>query len=198
MRLLSLVAVAWIVAPLQGAETVCDPRHCPVPQCPVTFSFISYPVSGSSDEELRTELIKNGPRDKLGKARFAFADWHITWRWGLDGVGNVLPDTIKLSCQVEITLPRLVPTKQTSPELVKRWYDFVGRVRQHELNHARHAQERAWLIRERISEAQRRVGPLSPAAANKIAGRVLDEIQALDYAYDLSTEHGKSEGAWRL
>ncbi len=95
-------------------------------------------------------------------------------------------------------MPRLVPTKETAPELITKWYEFAGRVRQHELNHARHAQERAWLIRERIAEADRRRGPLTPAEANKIAGKVLNEIQALDYAYDSLTEHGKSEGAWEL
>jgi predicted secreted Zn-dependent protease len=193
MRLLSLVAVAWIVAPLQVAETVQDARHCPV-----SISFTSYPVTGNSNEELRADLIKNGPKDKLGKPRFAFADWNIQWRWSLDGSGKVLPSSVQLSCQVEITMPRLVPTRATSPEIIRKWYEFVARVRRHELNHARHAQERAWLIRERIAEADRRDGPLSPAVANKIAGKVLREIQSLDLAYDVLTEHGKSEGAWSL
>lgn len=161
-------------------------------------SFESYPVSGLTREELRQSLLANGPVDTYGLRRFAYADWHIEWKWKLTPHGLVDASTIELSCSATVDLPRLVPVHGMSQELIQQWLSFVERLRTHEMNHIRHGQERAGLVLQSLRVASARRRGLTPAEADSVAQWVMYEIRELDRRYDEMTNHGKTEGAWEL
>ena len=166
--------------------------------CPIRPEYRFYDVQGSTPDEVRASMIERGPKDAAGKARFAYTDWYVSWRWKKTSNGNVDPKTIALECSAEILLPRLRPRANTDQRFIRAWHEYAERMREHELKHVEHVSARAPEIISVIrSEAARR-GGLSPVAANKFVSDVVSRIKALDRAYDRATNHGLSEGLWTV
>lgn len=192
VRGLSIV-LAWVLS------TALEPRRVEQrEECSIEPEFAFYSVYGDNQESVRASMIEHGPQDSAGKKRFALADWSIKWRWTVTGRGYVDPSSIALTCTGRILLPKLVVTEATPLSLVRDWNEYIERLRLHELKHLRHASARAHLIKEEIAAARRRHGSVDPEQANAIARGVIADIRALDRAYDASTNHGQTEGAWSL
>jgi predicted secreted Zn-dependent protease len=164
--------------------------------CPIRPEYRFYDVYGSSPAEVRASMIERGPKDAGGKARFAYTDWHVSWRWKRTPGGDVDPNTITLECSAEILLPRLRPTASASQDFIRAWHDYVERTREHELQHVEHVSVKAPEILSTIRHERLRRGALSPTLANVIVSRVVSQIRALDRAYDRTTNHGLTEGIW--
>ncbi len=194
MRWLACVATVWALVGVTADVAPGENPHA----CDVDLSFKNYPVSGLSRAALKDALLQSGPRDPYGVRRFAYTDWHITWKWGLEPSGAIDPRSIKVACSAVVTLPRLRPVRGMSLELISSWNSFLQRLRDHEMNHVRHAQERAGLIRQALRVAAQRHGQLTPAQAQIVAQRVTHDIRELDRRYDGVTNHGQREGAWDL
>lgn len=174
--------------------TVADKRA----ECPLVPSYVFYSVSGDTAEEVLASMRRDGPKDERGKPRFAMADWDIAWNWKLNTNKGVDLSTVQVTCSGVVTLPKLIVSTKTPQDLVKAWNSFTERLREHELRHLQHASRRAPEITRRLSEAYRASQHLSPRHANKIAERLVREIQSLDRSYDAWTNHGKTEGTWGI
>jgi predicted secreted Zn-dependent protease len=192
MRFLAVSALLWSVVPHLGVPT---PSR---DECDLSVERREYLVRGSSSEEVRWSMLENGPRDARGHPRFAFTEWTVAWRWDRRADGNVDSDTVDLSCRATILLPRYDAGPGGTSGVSSLWTDFAKRLERHEYNHLEHVRRVAPEIRERIRRAERRGGGVSPAQANRIAGRVIREIRLLDETYDRETDHGKTEGTWSL
>ena len=185
--------------PLLAALTLMDGRefHQRVEpseySCIPKMSYQTYEVQGSSMSEWRASMLRDGPRDTRGIARFARADWNVAWRWKLDPSERIDPSTIEIECGADLLLPGLKPSLELSPEEWNNWFQFSEKVRKHELNHLRHAFELAPRIKSAIL-AQKR--SLTPEQGNALGYKVLQEMRSLDRQYDLRTNHGSSEGIW--
>lgn len=164
--------------------------------CPINPEYRFYDVYGNSPAEVRASMIERGPKDAGGKPRFAYTDWHVSWRWKMTPGGDVDTNTIRLECSAEILLPRLRPTVNTSQEFIRSWHEYVERTREHELKHVGHVSAKAPEIISRIRRERLRRGALSPTSANDIVSGVTNRIRALDRAYDRATNHGLTEGLW--
>ncbi len=143
-------------------------------------------------------MLSNGPRDAAGTPRFAVTDWTVEWSWNQSVRGTIDADTVAVSCSATMLLPRYEAKHGDRPELSEAWANFTRRLERHELNHLEHVRRVAPEIRERIKRAARKNDGVSPALANRIAHRVIREMQALDAAYDSRTDHGRTEGVWSL
>jgi predicted secreted Zn-dependent protease len=166
--------------------------------CPVTPTFRFYAVTGSSEEELRKSLLEKGPRDDSGVARFAYTDWKVTWKWKKLADGLIDPDSVELACVANVLLPELDSNATVSPELRSAWDGFIERTRKHELNHVSHVEQRAPEIYKRLRAAAWQSGGLSGKRASEIVSEVVADIKAMDRRYDAETDHGRTEGAWRI
>lgn len=167
-------------------------------ECPLAPSYVFYPVSGDTADKVLASMRGNGPKDQYGKTRFASTDWEIAWNWKLDAKREVDLPTVKLTCSGVVTLPKLVVTATTPPDLIRAWNSFAERLREHELKHLEHASRRAPEITRRLAKAYDEARHLSPHHANQIVRGVISEIKSLDKAYDARTTHGQAEGAWRI
>jgi predicted secreted Zn-dependent protease len=165
-------------------------------KCPINPEYRFYDVYGNSPAEARASMIERGPKDAAGKPRFAYTDWHVSWRWKRTPDGDVDTNTIKLECSAEILLPRLRPASNASQDFLRSWHEYIERAREHELKHVEHVSAKAPEIRSTIRHERLRRGGLSPMLANDIASGVINRIRALDRAYDRATNHGLTEGLW--
>jgi predicted secreted Zn-dependent protease len=180
--------------PLFVALCLNDGRGAYQPEvCVPRVSYQSYDIQGTTMEEWRSAMVKKGPRDSRGKARFARADWSVLWKWRLDVAEKIDPESVEIECSAEILLPRLVPTEGLSLAASKEWWLFLERIRTHELNHVRHAVEVSPRIKQIIKGQQQY---LTAEQGNSIGFTVLREIRTLDRVYDISTHHGSTEGIW--
>jgi predicted secreted Zn-dependent protease len=168
------------------------------PPCPVAVTYDHYSVSGTTREELKKALLSHGPSDPFGKRRYATATWHVRWKWELTQQGLVDVSTLELSCSAVIKMPKLVPVHGMPKELLDRWQLFMERLLKHEMNHVRHAEERAGHVVLALRAANARRGMLTPTQADAVAQKALQEIRELDRQYDERTDHGKTEGVWEL
>lgn len=165
-----------------------------VKKCVTRLSYKTYDVRGIAMEEWRASMLENGPRDSSGKARFARADWSVSWRWKLDRSEKVDPESVEIECSAQLLLPRLIPTEGLSLAASKEWWFFLEKIRLHELNHVRHAAEVSPRIKDTIKRQQKR---LTPEQGNAIGFTILREIRTLDRLYDRHTNHGSTEGIWK-
>jgi len=168
------------------------------PVCQIHPKYLFYDVEGDTAEEVRASMVERGPKDAGGKARFAYTDWHISWRWGRTETGHVNTSAITLECAAEVLLPRLRSKASTSVSFIRAWHEYVERMREHELKHVEHVSARAPDIVSKLRKASKDRGGLSPSHANTIVNQVVNRIKALDRTYDRDTNHGQSEGIWRV
>jgi len=165
-------------------------------ECEIKPTYLFYDVEGETPEAVRASMLKRGPKDAGGKARFAYTDWHISWRWGRTASGHVNTASITLECAAEVLLPRLRPKATTSVSFIRAWHEYVERMKRHELKHVEHVVARAPEIITRLRSARAKRGALSTTHANSVVTRVVNQIKALDRAYDRATNHGQTEGIW--
>lgn len=187
MALLPLIALVHASAQAEELE-----------RCPITPTVRWYDVRGNSPEEVRAALLEHGPKDDLGKRRFAYAEWSIHWNWKLDKDRNVDLSTVTISCEGSLVLPRFVPAADTSPELRSEWTRYFDRLMRHEEQHLAHPEQNAFLIIEKLKAAKAKDGELPLKRAQKIVQNVIYQIREMDRTYDLETNHGKSEGIWAI
>ena len=190
-----LIALGLVVAFCLSGEKF---EHADRSVCQIRPTYLFYDVEGDSPEEIRASMVERGPKDAGGKARFAYTDWHISWRWGRTRTGHVDTDAITLECAAEVLLPRLRPKATTSISFIRAWHEYVERMRQHELKHVEHVSARAPEIVTRLRNASTGRHGLSTSQANTLVTQVVNRIKALDRAYDRVTNHGETEGVWRV
>lgn len=166
-----------------------------VVECEIVPTVQLYDVSGLSAEEIRASMLSIGPVDAAGKRRFAHAEWSIKWHWNTNDDGSVNLDTVAVKCEGTITLPHLRDAQSLPESLRIEWRLFVERLLAHESRHLSNVAIHAPRIVSRLRAAK---SPVFPNRANKIAQRVVADIQAMDREYDRATSNGRSEGCWDI
>lgn len=165
-------------------------------RCDVSITFTSYDVSGDTLEELYGALRQYGPKDDEGNTRYAYTRWKVKWRWRSRGDGTIDARSVDLACSASVHLPRLVNRERHDPALLAHWDTFIERTRNHERNHIEHVRRGAPRIAQMIQKRAGSKGILSSKKAKAIARTVVADLHAMDRAYDMRTNHGKTEGTW--
>ena len=107
-------------------------------------------------------------------------------------------NSVQLVCSASVHLPRLLHRERHNRALLEQWDAFVERTRKHELNHIEHVRRGAPRIAKMIQERAGGKGVLSSKKAKAIARTVVADLHAMDRAYDMRTNHGKTEGTWTI
>ena len=161
-----------------------------------TFRIEYFDVSGSSSQELRTDLSRLGPVADNGVRGDAYTRWRIAWEFELTERGKTcVAGNFAVDLTVTMSLPRWVPPQGVSAELVTLWDQYSTAVRVHEDGHHRIARAAADEVARRLSAAARGKGCKALENTLKaLVDEVLAEYRAKQADYDRETDSGRAQG----
>jgi predicted secreted Zn-dependent protease len=150
-----------------------------------------YPVKGQDYASLVKSLSTSGPKGFHG-----LASWNIAYKYTTRTQGNVCRfDSISLSVQGEILMPKWTDEDTAPPALRQRWADYYAALQQHEEGHVQHGNELASLVQEKFLA----YGDFACGQAKSIAQSEFDKLynnlKNRDKEYDQRTQHGATQGA---
>lgn len=191
--LISLVLGA-AVGPLQAAAPQPLPTTTPRPEATIITNY--YVFGGTNAALMRAAMIEARPwKDSM--AYDAHTKWDIrsTYRYSRTNSQFKL-NSADVKTKVEITLPRWIPGKPVTRELVNRWQKcFIG-LSVHEQGHMELALAAAAEVKRRMAELNLFGSPQElTTAADRTLNDTLEEFRQRERRYDQVTGHGRTQGA---
>jgi len=182
------LALAVASAPLAAAEITPPSIH---------ESTDYRDVGGATEAELVASLKAVSASDASGHHFAGATRWQLRWNLRVesaDGRCRVVSAATELDLQT--TLIRWNPPLNAQPALVQRWNAFADAVRKHEAGHrdiaiaaARDVGERAGHVADEADcETLKR-------NVQKVADATLREYREKESSYDVTTMHGRTQGA---
>ena len=163
--------------------------------CSFDFPGVSvhrYDVHVASIEDAKQQMLQYGPKDNLGKSRYAEVDWTIEWGWK-DENGSPNYNSSWVKPKVKVTLPRLVISQDAPAEVYKALHELESSLMNHEFNHMRRALLTAELIASKLKSMANEPNP-TPQKLNLAAKKLIAQNNSWDFWYDQQTFHGRTEG----
>ncbi len=163
----------------------------------VNESFGYYEVTGNSDTELRNQIKQKGPEWDDGQRYDSLTSWSLTCdhhcHVGSDGCGCTC---LKVVLNISYYYPKWVHDDKASPELVDKWNKYLQKLTLHENGH----RDIAIRTATDLSHALAQIPPLSSCGELDRRVRMLNreyvrKVTELQSAYDISTNHGLTQGA---
>jgi predicted secreted Zn-dependent protease len=181
-----------------GFDQNASPRQTSLSAPPVvkeTYEY--YEIKGNSEDQLRSEMCRNGCKWKDGKIYDSITSWHVKWAYDYDRS----PDTcsaksFKVFVDVAFRYPKWVRTDDVPGQLVAKWDRYMNSLVEHETGHRDMAVEAA-------AELARDVAGLPPAptceeldrAVKSLCRERLNRLNDGAKEYDEATRHGSVQGA---
>jgi predicted secreted Zn-dependent protease len=154
----------------------------------LSVTVLSYDITGSTAEDLRSQMNTMRPVDSHGHRWDAVTRWFIRWCWPGFGHSPCEPDKATVSCEIETIFPRWIQTKDALPELVAQWEDYINALAEHEKGHVDHIVKNYQTVAVAIKNANCRT-------ADSAAHAALVPLRKHDDEYEAITDHGKTQGA---
>ncbi len=163
----------------------------------VKEEFEYYDIRGDSEQELRSQMCRNGCRWRDGKIYDSVTNWHVTWDYDYDRTpGRCAAASFRTSVDITYRLPRWVRTGGAPRQLVNKWNRYLDRLMLHEKGH------RDLAVRAAV-ELSGAVAALPPAPdCSEIDHEIRDlsrerlrKLKTESDAYDTTTLHGVTQGA---
>lgn len=155
-------------------------------------------ISGNTEQALVAALKKISYAETSGDRFFAAnTHWRIRWSFRVESDGQ----TCRLSSaatelDVDMNLPRWNPPSKAAPSLVKRWNAFAAAVRKHEDGHRDIAIAAAHEIDARAEKTPPQHDcELLKKKLSRTADATLREFRDKENSYDVTTMHGRTQGA---
>ena len=159
-----------------------------------TLDYEYYDVAANPKQRLVSLLNNASPIREDGKIFHGYTKWNIRWKFSYrkNKSSECKLETTTVTLDTKITLPRLVGD---SPEQQMQMARYLIVLRKHEMGHYQIAQEAAAVEQKLASLSSRADCPELGKAANEVAKETVNIYNEKDRAYDLETDHGKSQGA---
>jgi predicted secreted Zn-dependent protease len=160
-----------------------------------TLEYEYYDVAANSKQRLATLLNNASPFKEGGRAFHGYTKWHIHWSFSFNknASGECKLGATKVTLNTKITLPRLVGD---SPEQQKQMERYLIPLKQHEQGHYQIAQEAANAVKQKLASLPGRASCSdTEKAANEAGKEIVNVYDEKNRAYDIETDHGKSQGA---
>lgn len=136
------------------------------------------------------------PFRPAGQVYHSATSWYLDWQVRPEPTtdGRCRVGAVRVELHGEMTLPRLLGASQSQE---RRFEAYLARLREHELGHYEIGREAARQLEKKFYALApaRSCGELQSAARDEGA-RLLPKFEAMGDAYDVQTEHGKTQGAW--
>lgn len=155
-------------------------------------------IAGDTEQALVAALKKISYAETSGDRFFAAnTHWRIRWNFRVESDGRTCRlSSASTELEVDMNLPRWKPPSNAAPALVKRWNEFAAAVRKHEDGHRDIAIAAA---REIESGAKKEPPQRACEALKKKLSRAADatlrEFRGKEDSYDVTTMHGRTQGA---
>ena len=150
----------------------------------------SYPVNGSTIEQLRRVLGVLGPV-RHGRRYAAYTDWEVAFRVCAPG-GPALAAHTSVSVSAVVRLPCWRPPPSAPRELAARWESYVDALRRHEDGHVAIARAAGEAVAARLLALPAHA---PPEVFQRAAAQAVAELRAVERTYDMDTRHGAAQGA---
>ncbi len=167
---------------------------CAEPVVSVSHQF--YEIEGSTHEELREEMNRKGMSGKDGEIHYAYTTWNIHWNYQplFDGVCS--PVSVTVSVWITYNMPKWRNFSSGEESLRQEWARYLEALQSHEDGHRRIGMDAALAIEQAISTiGQFRDCDELQKAVNEVGQRVLENYRQVEIGYDLTTGHGRTQGA---
>lgn len=155
----------------------------------------TYEVRHEPGQSLSAAISAASPFREGGRVFHGDTRWHVSWRywWNERSDGACTFTSVKTTVTGTITLPALVSNDKAAQH---HFLQYVAALREHELGHYKFGTDAAHEIDRRIS-ALPTMSSCSrlDAEANRLGQEILSGYQARERAYDVNTQHGKTQGA---
>jgi predicted secreted Zn-dependent protease len=161
-----------------------------------TLDYSYYTAQGNPSVSLRAILNAVSPIRENGKSFHGYTKWYVKWHfwWFEKPDGRCKITKVDTRLTATITLPDLVGAESVQQN---QFDTFISALKVHELGHYDIGKQVATLIDEKIQALPEMSScKVLESTANDIGYQILDEYKAIEQQYDVSTNHGKTQGAW--
>ncbi len=157
---------------------------------------VYYAIQGGSEQELRSQMCRNGCTWSDGRIYDSVTDWHVTWDYGYSKTSNACsPDSFKVTVEITYHYPKWVYSEAPPPALVEKWESYLKKLAVHETGHRDIALQAA-------AELTRSIDAMEPLPTcgeidrkiREISRMHLKQLKADSDAYDAETRHGATQG----
>ncbi|WP_010652910.1 DUF922 domain-containing protein [Fluoribacter dumoffii] len=159
-----------------------------------------YKITGVTEQELRQQLNDLGPIS-MGRHYDAKTSWYINWnyKWRTDNErekGCYLTE-VNVTADIVTLLPAWENKNYGSSEPRLKWENYLANLIRHEEGHGNNGREAA----AELEEALLKIPPmlsceLLQSAIQNTAQNIINQHNNWDVTYDLTTQHGKTQGAY--
>ncbi len=156
-----------------------------------------YEISGTCEQELKSDLIGKACRFTDGKKYDSLTRWRIGWDYTYDKSGGLCAaEDFHLTVDIIVRIPAWLHRASASPALVDRWEAYVEQLKTHENGHLDKIVQAADDLTRAVSlmpaarscdELDREIGQLSRSR--------LKQLELEQNRYDAETSHGWTQGA---
>lgn len=167
-------------------------------QAPVVKeSYEYYEIKGNSEDQLRSEMCRNGCKWKDGKTYDSVTSWHVKWDYDYNRTPETCSaESFKVFVDITFRYPKWVQPGDVLGALAAKWGSYMKSLVEHESGHRDMAVTAAADLSRTVSamppaptcgELDRRVRVL----CHERMKRLNDDANA----YDDNTHHGYAQGA---
>ncbi|MAE31800.1 MAG: hypothetical protein CMO43_09480 [Verrucomicrobiales bacterium] len=157
----------------------------------------TYPVTGSSVQELRQMIDRNGPVNKDdGKQYDGLTEWSLTWDYQLKRRGKVwIVSGRSVLLDIKVLTPRWTDFQNTPGALRTKWRIYRANLLRHEEGHVKIALRAAEAIDKYLGVcgASLSLDKLK-SDIEKNTTALLLQYRKIDQGYDRRTRHGATQG----
>jgi len=151
-------------------------------------TVLYYDITGSTAEDLRSQMDFLGPIDDNGKRYDALTRWYIRWCWPGFSQSPCELDKATVWYEIKVIFPCWVQFKDASPKLVAQWEEYIVALAEHENGHADYIVKNYQSVAIAIMNA-------NCLTAESAAQAALVPLRKHDDEYDAITDHGRTQGA---
>ncbi len=160
-----------------------------------TLTYSYYVATAKPGTAISAALNQASPFRQGGKVFHAYTKWYVNWHyhWNEQPDGSCRMDDVQVALDSTIHLPALV---NESDEQHTRFMTYLLALRRHELGHVDFGKQAARAIDAGIlSLPEMRSCAELESAGNRLGNRMLDQFRHQEFEYDVTTGHGKTQGA---
>jgi len=163
----------------------------------VTEKYEYYEVCGICEKDLQCDLKQKCITWDDGKKYDSVTNWKVKWNYGYtNGSNSCRADSFTVTVDVVFRLPKWARTDNAPRKLVDKWDNFVSNLMIHERGHRDLAVAAA-------AELSHAVGELPPARTCADIDKEVQDLSRMkmkilnedEKEYDVTTDHGKKQGA---
>ncbi|MEK6744366.1 MAG: DUF922 domain-containing protein [Nitrospirota bacterium] len=163
----------------------------------VKEAYEYYEIRGNSEDELRSEMCRNGCKWKDGKIYDSVTNWHVTWDYDHERAPQACSaDSFRATVNITFRYPKWIKTGGVPGPLAVKWDSYMKSLVEHETGHRDMAVEAA-------AELSLAVAGLAPAptcaeldrAVRSLCRERMRKLDADAKEYDEATYHGSAQGA---